>query len=242
MSYLLDALKKAEAERASLESGESGQTSVEQSKASVLPGWVVLVVVSLLSLTTYKLFFDGQKEGVDELHELVVEDVSKSPMVATDTRPILGETMAIHKTKEADVDSVEEVYQLKQGEVLIEPTTASPSPVVVESKETRTKKEERSFQAPPLKAKNPNQPKQLAELTKSQLSRIPSLSLESHLYSSVAEYSSVVINGKTYSEGDYLSSQVIIKKIDANGIVISLGDLLVELPKGISWVSTNHVK
>lgn len=242
MSYLLDALKKAEAERASLESDELHQASVELPKASVLPGWVVWVVVSLLLVTFFQLFFDDQKEVVDGEYELAAEETGRSSLILPDTRPILSEALATQKIKEAEVKSEDESYQLKQGEVLIKPSTVSPNLIGTEREISSESELEGGFKAESNNSKDLDQPRQLAELTKGQLSRIPSLSLESHLYSSVAEYSSVVINGKTYAEGDYLSSKIIIKHIDANGIVISLGDLLVELPKGISWVSTNHVK
>lgn len=85
-------------------------------------------------------------------------------------------------------------------------------------------------------------PKTLAQLSKPILNQIPSLSLESHMYSSVSEYSSVIINGQAYNEGSYLDSNIILKHINADGIVISVGNHLVALPKGITWVSTYHAK
>ena len=145
--------------------------------------------------------------------------------------------MAPAQIKTPELDT----YKLKAGEVLIAPGSSEPlfEPEQTSNDDTdqiNNRELNSSTEVNTLKVK------QLAELTKYQLNKIPSLSLQSHLYSSVAEYSSVVINGSNYSEGDFINSEIIIKKINVDGIVISLGELLIELPKGISWVSQNNAK
>ncbi|NVK38640.1 MAG: general secretion pathway protein GspB [Gammaproteobacteria bacterium] len=84
--------------------------------------------------------------------------------------------------------------------------------------------------------------KSLSELSASELSRIPSLNLASHIYSSAAEYRSVVINGQTYQEGDLIRPGLILQEISQNGVIIDLQGLKVSLPKGISWIASQNVK
>ncbi len=80
-------------------------------------------------------------------------------------------------------------------------------------------------------------PLELAQLSALMLKKIPTLMLESHIYSSAAEYRSVVINGQSYSEGMLLSVGVLLDEITSDGIVIKVGQQYVSLPKGISWVA-----
>lgn len=85
-------------------------------------------------------------------------------------------------------------------------------------------------------------PKDLSELTTEELKRIPSLNLASHIYSSAAEFRSVVINDQTYKEGSLIQAGLKLETINQNGIVINIHGQRVELPKGISWVASQNAK
>ncbi len=232
MSYLLKALKKAEEERLSIaEGGESASVATIQVQ-SALPVWLVLLVVFLLVATAWKLFVD--EGAVPEGEQLVQESyaITQSQLIKEVPSEHTENNLA-KRIQEKAPDN--QGYQLSEGEVLVEPTGkkltyADDPPTALNANGVGVERITQRVS------------KQLAELTKNELSQIPNLSLESHLFSSVASYSSVVINGGTYAEGDYINSDIIIEKINAEGILISLGDLLVELPKGITWVSNKHVK
>jgi hypothetical protein len=85
-------------------------------------------------------------------------------------------------------------------------------------------------------------PKDLSELTPQELARIPSLNLASHIYSSAAEFRSVVINDQAYKEGALIRPGLKLEEINQNGIVINIHGQKVELPKGISWVASQNAK
>lgn len=85
-------------------------------------------------------------------------------------------------------------------------------------------------------------PKSLSDLTPQELARIPSLNLASHIYSSAAEFRSVVINDQTYQEGALIRPGLKLEEINQSGIVINVHGQKVELPKGISWVASQDVK
>ena len=84
-----------------------------------------------------------------------------------------------------------------------------------------------------------NEIKQLEELSKEMLQYIPSLQLESHIYSSAEDYRSVVINGRSFKQGQFVSTDVVLEQITEDGIVINVGSQRIALPKGISWVASN---
>ena len=81
--------------------------------------------------------------------------------------------------------------------------------------------------------------KQLEQLSKEVLQLIPSLQLESHIYSSAEEFRSVVINGRSFKQGQFVSIDVVLEQITEDGIVINVASQLIALPKGISWVASN---
>ncbi|MFT6154709.1 MAG: hypothetical protein ACJAYK_002686 [Crocinitomicaceae bacterium] len=211
MSYLLEALKKAEEDRLSLGDTEENLLPIAHFKSN-LPMGLIAVVIIVLFATIIKLF---SKPPTEQLNDLDTSQISKDivPLKASE-------------------------YVLLRGETLIEPgNKLQESPAVAQQLLTvATQNEQVSVAATTKKAL------QLAELSPQQLNKIPSLSLESHLYSTVAQYSSVVINGQNHSEGDLLSAGVVLKSINANGIVISVDGTLVELPKGITWMSSSYAK
>jgi hypothetical protein len=106
-----------------------------------------------------------------------------------------------------------------------------------ESVETQSTPQE-NIAALPVNVK----PKDLSELTPQELARIPSLNLVSHIYSSAAEFRSVVINDQAYKEGALIRPGLKLEEINQNGIVINIHGQKVELPKGISWVASQNAK
>ncbi|EAT10797.1 general secretion pathway protein GspB [Bermanella marisrubri] len=77
----------------------------------------------------------------------------------------------------------------------------------------------------------------LMELDPQQLALLPSLELQSHIYSPRAEMRSVIINDRNYTEGDLLSANVGLKEITPKGIVLTVDEIKVYLDKGITWVA-----
>jgi len=208
MSYLLDALKKAEQERKQGEQSELPLYTEPEIKAA-LPVWLIAVIVTLLALTFFKLFFDGAETGeavaVDD-SEMISERVEYSE-INSSAQSDLGESNSTGIESSAAVPD-----QLEGG---VAPKDVAPKDVA---------------------------PKELAELDRGTLSLIPSLSLESHIYSPAADYRSVIINGQSYGEGSLLSADVALFEITQTGVVLKVGEQYVVLPKGISWVSTKHAK
>lgn len=85
-------------------------------------------------------------------------------------------------------------------------------------------------------------PLELEELDEQTLAKIPSIALQSHIYSPRASYRSVVLNDRTMSQGDYIAPKVQLLSIESKGIVIGVNKKQVFLPKGITWMASKNVK
>lgn len=240
MSYLLDALKKAELERrqSTIDSQESDVVVSE--KTAVMPVWVVVLISVLLMLTLIKLFV--QSDGGDLLSEggLISEGKEELPL-STNDAVSMGSSNVDQKTRLENNDNapvingdqasqngivgshMEEksgVYRLKPGEVLVSPVVETDSGINDQSK----------FVGLPLV-------KSLSGLNDHEKSQLPNIEFQSHMLSSVPEYSSVIVNGLALSEGEYLDSNVVVFEINSVGMILEVSGLYVEIPKGISWVN-----
>ncbi|WP_396586414.1 general secretion pathway protein GspB [Bermanella sp. R86510] len=87
-----------------------------------------------------------------------------------------------------------------------------------------------------------SRPLALEELDKQTLAKIPSIALQSHIYSPRASYRSIVLNDRTMSQGDYIVPEVQLLSIESKGIVIGVNKKQVFLPKGITWMASKNVK
>lgn len=196
MSYLLDALKKAEQERKK-EQGDTVVAPVAVSAPSSIPVVMIWIVAGLILITVVKMFWPDS----DSHH----------------ANQTVGETAQVKGVAQID----------------------SSHGVVVSSDTADRSKNEASEVAPSVVM----QPiKELMELDEATLNRIPSISLESHIFSPVAEYRSVIINGNSYSENALLSAGVVLSEITKDGVTLMVGQQPVHLPKGITWVSTKHAQ
>jgi hypothetical protein len=193
MSYLLEALKKAELERNAQAEGSASVLPVANPSAN-LPGWLIFIVISFLIITLVKLFLPSTS--------IVEVEVEPIPVFKADVIPV-SPVVAV-------VDTV------KPLEVILAPPK-SESEIIIKVYE-------------------------LAELPKEILNMIPTLSLQSHIFSSAPEYRSVVINEQTFNEGMLINAQVVLQEITHTGIVINVAGRNVALAKGVSWVSSKHVK
>lgn len=212
MSYLLKALEKAELERKQNSvSPEVKQTTLVVSKG--LPKSVVFVLVVAVLLMFWKLIPEVHESNAQSMAaiEIPTQNTSASNAVKTDA-------------VDAGVEMIKPEIVTQE---IIRPNTfiqAETSPQVIEPEVD---------EAPMYKIK------QLEELSKDVLQDIPSLQLESHIYSTAEDFRSVVINGRSFKQGQFVSTDVVLEQITEDGIVINVGSQRIALPKGISWVASN---
>ena len=217
MSYLLKALEKAEQERERQTPNEALPFTHAQ-EPSRLPMGLMIFIVLALGATLLKVIMPVSQEPVKEN---VIDE--KEAMTAV---------LQPEKLNVADAPS--------QNESLLEPILITPDTISGKnfSENTTPVKESSSKEeiAPEEKVL------ELYELPKNILAKIPTLTLESHIYSSAAEYRSVVINGRTFKEGMMINAQVVLNSITNKGVVLDVSGQKVSLDKGITWVASRNAK
>ena len=197
MSYLLQALKKAEQERQAQAASQPVAVCQAAPVASIPSGLVVIVVLVLL-ITVVK-WFDAPASTEERVAAAPAMSAAPPEPAASVVNSPLNKP--VHKQESKPVNN--------------SPVEQPPEPAKVY---------------------------ELAEVPQEVLDLIPTLSLQSHIYSRAQAYRSVVINGQTFNEGMFIDAQVVLQEITNSGIVINVAGRQVALAKGLSWVSAKHVK
>lgn len=194
MSYLLDALKKAQLERESLQS-TNVQPEQMPVKSQAMPVWLVGMVVLFIVFSLYQF-----------LPTEYAEPISSN-----------AQNKAVNSVASNGFEK-----NLPVKTQISEQSQVSPAKEIVV---------ERAVKA-----------LELTELPAHVLRKIPSLSLQSHIYSPDPQYRSVIINDASFKQNMFIEEQVILDEITSQGVNIKVADYLIFLPKGISWVATKRAE
>lgn len=241
MSYLLKALEKAEQERQQQPMQEQAPQTVVVQQSS-LPKVFIFVALGMFGLVAYTVLkpsvpVTAHNELVDEIAEEELNTQSlasvsaqvkpnKAPETqAADVAPVTVIEPAAKtdtnsdqtETKGSNKLAVEEGSVVAADSVPAISPEPSPEPSV-----------ESSVEPAPL---------DLVELDTATLNALPTIRFQSHIYSSAADYRTVMINDRTLKEGMPISAKVRLKEITSTGVVIRVNEQLVALPKGQDWIA-----
>lgn len=107
------------------------------------------------------------------------------------------------------------------------PPPAPPPPIV--------DLDQRFDQAAAVNAPTMNYLPQLDELPTQIRSQIPDLTFSSHMYSSMARFRSVVINGTRVKEGQMIVNDIQVKEITETGVILGVGDQVFQVDVLGKW-------
>ncbi len=200
MSYILDALKKSEQQRAGNQPAVAVvhvPLSPAPARSVLLPvGWGLMTLVGLLLLGGWWLASPGVPAAPMAEQPLtqpaVPEPVSMAPAPVMITTRLPETLVPVSVTPAAETAA-------PAASVMAEPQPAEPQAEPVPARvETR--------RLPPLEA----------------LRRIPALMINSHIYSPLADKRSVTINNRAWREGEPLAEGIVLQEITPQGIVLDV--------------------
>ena len=214
MSYILDALRKSEAQR---------HQSEPVSGAPATPLWaaadsgrhdrraVILLLLTglavVLALIWNLISYSRPQDDPAVLTAAAVPSEPRAEMTTAtlNSRP---QPVVVTATKPADtsVMAAEPVSQVADDSTQVLPATIS-TPTAT----PRT--------MPPLDA----------------LRRIPQLMINSHIYSPVAAKRSVIMNNREWHEGDYVAEGVVLREITPDGIMLDVDGWPVHVGRSKGW-------
>lgn len=209
MSYILDALKKSQQEREAVATDSVAVTSVPVVSSSTSKSTQVLIALALVVL----------------LLVLVVLLVSQRSAPVDDGQAIMTRT---------------EVQTNKQAETALTTEVVNPPTIAAarEPKSTHEVEFEDKESKPEIQLENQPEKAQIQERRLpplESLRKIPALIINSHIYSSIASKRRVTINNKSQREGDYLTADVVISEITAQGLVIEVDGWPLNISRQQGW-------
>jgi general secretion pathway protein B len=250
MSYILDALKKAERERGiskvpTLETVHDSQ-SVPQIRRWIIPGLFILCAAVILWLLLFPL---RSKKDPASLHtaesvvpvqqsvakEIAPASAKAAPAVITQTetpapaKPVTSQETPAQKTPVAVIPAPPPAQAVdsrpapaaKTPEPAQEPVGGGGNP------EVKVRPSSATQEKPPIQEKPLNQENPLPIRA-----AIASMTMTIHSFSDVQAERFVFINGKKYSEGDYVDGYYRIESITPEGAVLSYEGIRATLRQG----------
>ncbi|NIP15680.1 MAG: GspB domain-containing protein [Pseudomonadales bacterium] len=216
MSYILDALKKSEAEN---DPATAASLALTQQRESARNRTIAaLVVVALLANAAVLLWIFRPDPGAWQeptrqspaAGEPTIDPVAASVPEARPARP------AEASRPEAGISSevaAAEVATVDVADAVDAPPESAPQ----------------ATSPPPARIRT-----QLADLPDDPKSRFPGLAFSTHVYAEDAVLRAVVANGTRLQEGDRLND-VTVEEITEDGVILAFENYLVEIPVIESW-------
>ena len=222
MSYILDALKKSEQERArQMNQAMSLQDSTSISLAAETPFRSInriLLSVALVTVITGLLYgltlLSGKSAPVP------VENTPQVTALADDITPA-AETVTLRQAPPvaAVTTAVGATPVPLQQTPVSTPSPAPETAIDSELRETAPRAGVETRSLPPLAS----------------LRRIPQLMITSHIYSPVPEKRTVSMNNREWNEGDLIAPGIILKEITPGGILLDVDGWPLQVGRSKGW-------
>tara|TARA_Y100001960_G_C14700741_1_gene841464 strand:- start:759 stop:1490 length:732 start_codon:yes stop_codon:yes gene_type:complete len=236
VSYILDALKKSEAQRRQQEGLAADAALNQQSTAKIsnrgifLLLGVALLVVALLLWNLLTLTADSD---VGEYHRVTEAEQSQPASTSTSAD---GRKVNVPAAPEHEVANTEQTHELDIAPVPVKVASVPVAPAVTPSTETaRTDQKVKQVGSDSTQSALNDPAVQRAMPPISALRRIPQLMINSHIYSPVADKRSVIMNNREWHEGDFVAEGVYLKEITSDGITLDVEGWPVHVGRSKGW-------
>lgn len=236
MSYILDALKKSEAERSGSNSGDKKSPSKQarldssalHSSASTSQGSnaailiVILLVILLIGLVATLLYTQSLKTSSSDERQVVIKNVPTSvPLPLDNASSITNLSNAVTEAR------------------LVLPSSPATVDVAVAdgtltSKKLTNNKQDRS-ELENSNLANENEITPPSSTPFATLEQIPTLNITGHTYSTIKDKRQVVMNGEVWREGAVIIEDVKLQEITQGGIILDVAGWPVVIGRSQGW-------
>lgn len=216
MSYILDALKKADRERKQGEIPDLKSISpvvvdgMERRGNLIWP--VMAIALVAVSLSWFKPW---EGKSPDRMDGIAVQ--RPAPLVATPAaKPVAAEVLEVAPRPVAAVQRSEAVKEISGPQADVQTTEAA-----------ATVPDETAAASDALPG--------IMELPASIRNSLPAIKISGHIYDENPSSRMVIINDKVMHEGKYLNNDLMIEEITDNGIVLNQSGTLFSMTTFDSW-------
>ncbi|WP_320819885.1 general secretion pathway protein GspB [Thalassolituus sp.] len=224
MSYILEALKKSEAERQRETAENTGVAYVPIVARNVSSGpslpWMLTALLAgiVLAIILFWWVFPRYSSAPVSINETASSVESNPTSIAPIEQPLMAQN-----EKALSIEIFTEV-ELPASNAVILATPKEPDTVRVSGLADNVVDKPRSL--PPIEV----------------LQRLPTLEISGHLFSSIPANRSVSMNGRDWSEGDLIVRGVYIKEITASGLLLDVEGWPLHIGRSRGWQALPDVR
>ena len=248
MSYILDALKKSEAERSNRDHREfAHRVPFESAPRKKREIWPYLLVVALLANALVVVYVMFPEAGPGEAAVVSGEPavVERQDPVEPETRDNTPEPIAPEETEASETSRTTEESETAEAPETTEPS-ASSAPAIAADRPSQTAGETSPNGSPDAavqqgKTASPEPPTEtseevsdIREMPRSVQRRVPEMTFNAHLHSSNPSSRSVMINNRMLREGDRVG-ELKIQEITPAGVVFRLDEHVFQIGIVRDW-------
>lgn len=147
--------------------------------------------------------------------------------------------LALWLTRSNTASPVEPAVALMQERTMEEKTVAAKAVAAINTTEDKLQNKQKQGEQKGLKKEVASQTRAKVEERQlpplDSLRKIPALMINSHIYSGIASKRSVTINNQRQREGDYLTSDIFLQEITAQGIIIEVDGWPLSISRQQGW-------
>ncbi|CCU72304.1 general secretion pathway protein GspB [Thalassolituus oleivorans] len=224
MSYILEALKKSEAERQRENTENVGAPYVPIVAKNISAGpslpWMLTALLAGIVLAIILFWWVFPRYGSAPVNDN--EITSEVDLTPTSIAPI-EQSLTVQNEEALSVETSADV-ELPAPNAVILATQKEPDTVRVSGLADNVGEKPRSL--PPIEV----------------LQRLPTLEISGHLYSSIPENRSVTMNGRDWSEGDLIVRGVYLKEITASGLLLDVEGWPLHIGRSRGWQALPDVR
>ncbi len=229
MSYILDALKKSEQQRAhgAIPNVQTVHTSSLNYRDEKKAYWPYILIIAVILNLTAIVYFIIDKDNISENDILSVQDTAidnnaEIPITATDTETVAPAVVPEKQT----INTTSTNTEIEPEKALVQ-ATAEP----IKKKTNAVNNNENTAPRPIPNTTVNKRPLQAQkniidfyDLPDSIQQQLPTILVSAHVYSSNPLQRSIVINNNFMEEGEYVIDDLILHEITAEGAIFDYGD------------------
>jgi len=241
MSFILNALRKSEQERASshIDTLEGKIQLKQETPSKNKPGWLIILVLINLALLAFLLWhFTQQEEKSTDIKPITVAEHPIAPRQIKQKKIVEVQTPKLDSMSQMTIAQQIKNHQKQQKDAHQQQASLKPSPIIppVKAKRTPTIAPQKSTteqrEKPKLIVSNKkNEPAYLSDMPYEFSLSVPHININVFVYTDQPEGRFIMIDMQKYQEGQHINKDMKLHEIRPDSIVVEYKDEVFQIPR-----------
>ena len=244
MSFILNALRKSEQERASsyIDTLEGKIQLKQETPSKNKPGWLIILVLMNLALLAFLLWnFTQQEEKATDIKPVTVAEQPITPRQIKQKKTVEVQTPKLDSIPQVTIAQQIKNHQKQQKEVHQQQASLKPNPIIppVKAKRTTPLAPQKSTTDQLEKPKKPklmvsnkkSEPVYLSDMPYEFSLSVPYININVFVYTEQPEDRFIMIDMQKYQEGQHINKDMKLHEIRPDSIVVEFKDEVFQIPR-----------